>query len=104
MEELRNDSPLSIAGIAVRAIEDYHAGIKRLGDGTIEKLTLPKADVLKYLLEDGSWVCIRPSGTEPKCKFYFGVRKDTVEEAEAAIEVLVEVIMDLVDSLEIKRK
>jgi len=102
MEELRQDPPLSIAGVAVSAIEDYQAGTRRLGDGTIEKLTLPKADVLKFLLEDGSWVCVRPSGTEPKCKFYFGVRKDTAEEAEAAIEVLVEDILDRVDSIEFK--
>jgi len=100
MEELRQDPPLSIAGVAVSAIEDYQAGTRRLKNGTIENLTLPKADVLKFLLEDGSWVCVRPSGTEPKCKFYFGVRKDTAEEALAAIEVLVEDILDLVDSLE----
>ena len=104
MEELRQNPPLSIAGIAVSAIEDYKAGTRRLGDGTLEKLTLPKADVLKFLLEDGSWVCVRPSGTEPKCKFYFGVRKDTAEEAEMAIRVLVEDILDLIDSLEIKRE
>ncbi|WP_179392586.1 phospho-sugar mutase [Sporosarcina sp. JAI121] len=88
MEELRNNPPISITCVAVSAIEDYQAGTRRFGDGTIEKLTLPKADVLKFLLEDDSWVCVRPSGTEPKCKFYFGVRKDTAEEAEMSLRAL----------------
>ncbi|MCZ2257309.1 phospho-sugar mutase [Sporosarcina sp. G11-34] len=96
MKEFRNDPPSSIAGIAVTVIEDYKAGTMRLVDGASENLTLPKADVVKYILEDGSWVCIRPSGTEPKCKIYFGVRKDSADEAEVALNALVEDIMDRV--------
>ncbi len=94
MKELRNNPALSIAGVAVCAIEDYKAGTRRFGDGTIEKLTLPKANVLKFLLEDGSWVCVRPSGTEPKCKFYFGVRKGTADEAEMSLKALSKDVMN----------
>ncbi|CAM3229788.1 phospho-sugar mutase [Filibacter tadaridae] len=93
MKAFRNDPPKSIGGVAVRAIEDYQAGTRQLKDGAIEELVLPSADVVKFLLEDGSWVCVRPSGTEPKCKFYFGVRKDSAEEAGIAIGLLVEDMM-----------
>ena len=94
MKDFRNDPPISIAGVVVSAIEDYKAGTRRYKDGTVEKLTLPESDVVKFLLEDGSWVCVRPSGTEPKCKFYFGVRKDTAEEAEMSLSALSQDVMN----------
>lgn len=94
MKNLRNDSPLAIAGVVVSAIEDYKAGTRRFKNGTVEKLTFPEANVVKFLLEDGSWVCVRPSGTEPKCKFYFGVRKDTAEEAEMSLRALSQDVMN----------
>ena len=96
MAELRENPVQSIGGIAVAAIEDYKAGTRLLADGTTEQLTLPEADVIKYLLEDGSWTCVRPSGTEPKCKLYFGVRKESAEEAENALAALVEDMTKLV--------
>lgn len=94
MEQFRNNAPSSIAGIAVCAIEDYKTGLRKEAEGTSEPLSLPQADVVKYILADGSWVCARPSGTEPKCKFYFGVRKETAAEADRHLHVLVEEIMD----------
>ena len=96
MAELRQRPVQSIGGIAVAAIEDYKTGTRLLADGTTEKLALPEADVIKFLLEDGSWTCVRPSGTEPKCKLYFGVRKESAEEAESALAALVEDMTRLV--------
>ena len=93
MAEFRGNPLKSIAGIGVSSIEDYNSGTRQLADGTVENLTLPKADVVKYILEDGSWVCIRPSGTEPKCKVYFGVRKETNEEAKVALGALMDDVM-----------
>ncbi len=94
MEQFRNNAPSSIAGIGVSAVEDYASGLRTEDDGTSHPLSLPQADVVKYILADGSWICVRPSGTEPKCKFYFGVRKDTVVEADHQLSRLVEEIME----------
>lgn len=96
MADLRQNPVASIAGIAVTAIEDYKAGTRSLADGTVEEITLPEADVLKYFLADGSWVCVRPSGTEPKCKLYAGVRKDSREEADLGLATLLEEMTRLV--------
>lgn len=73
LENFRANVPLTLAGVEVVRVEDYLSGVAKLADGSIEVLKLPKENVLKYMLADGSWVAIRPSGTEPKCKFYFGV-------------------------------
>ena len=53
-----------------------------LQDGHKEEIHLPKSNVLKYQLEDGSWFCLRPSGTEPKIKFYFGVKDSSLQNSE----------------------
>lgn len=74
MADFREYPPTTIAGIEVSQVEDYLAG---------QVNGLPKADVVKFILADGSWICVRPSGTEPKCKFYIGVCH---EQAEAQIE------------------
>lgn len=88
LENLRQDAPESIAGIAVARNEDYLTGTATLVDGTTEEIALPKENVLKFILADGSWIAIRPSGTEPKCKFYFGVRGETAEAASEKLERL----------------
>lgn len=82
MENLRHHLPTNIAGVNVRCVEDYLTGKANYADGHIEDLTLPKENVLKLILEDESWVAIRPSGTEPKCKYYFGVVGETAEIAD----------------------
>lgn len=88
MEHFRNKRSTEIAGIKVIATEDYKVGFTYLANGEKQALSLPKTDVLKYRLKDGSWICIRPSGTEPKCKIYIGVRKDSETEAfEAMIDI-----------------
>lgn len=82
MSIFRDYAPCSIAGYSISTIEDYKKGMRFRKDGFTEWLSLPKEDVVKIFLEDGSWICIRPSGTEPICKFYFGVQKETASEAE----------------------
>ena len=67
MDNLRKDAPTEIGGVKVVKVEDY--GNSTCSDGTT--IQLPKSNVLKYYLEDGSWIAARPSGTEPKCKFYY---------------------------------
>ncbi len=75
MERYRNSPPLNLAGARVVRLKDYK--LKQeidLSDGTIKAINLPTSDVLQFYLEDGSKITIRPSGTEPKIKFYFGIR------------------------------
>ena len=81
LAEYRNNPLTEITGIKVVTVEDYLTSTATHHDGTTSVIKLPKENVLKYILEDGSWVAIRPSGTEPKCKFYIGVKTVTEEEA-----------------------
>ncbi|MBB6732302.1 phospho-sugar mutase [Cohnella zeiphila] len=89
MNDWRANPPAEVAGVKVTKVLDYEQGL----DG------LPKENVLKYLLADGSWFTLRPSGTEPKIKVYFAVRKDGLPAAEQAIAELVSAVMARVDSL-----
>lgn len=89
MNDWRTNPPSSVAGVAVSQVLDYKNGL----DG------LPKENVLKFLLADGSWFCLRPSGTEPKIKVYFAVRGNGLGEAEAALKRLVAAVMERVDAL-----
>lgn len=77
----------------VIAWENYHVGKRYLIDGTEEALTLPQSDVLKFYLADGSWFCIRPSGTEPKAKVYIAVVEATIEKATETLIALEAAIM-----------
>ena len=89
MAAFRDHPPKTVAGIKVLAIEDYKLQEKiDLETNSKEKLLLPSSNVLKYWLEDGSWFCLRPSGTEPKIKFYFGVEGNHQDEATKKLEQL----------------
>jgi phosphoglucomutase len=81
MRTLRANPPAELAGVKVVTVEDYESSV-RLSNGTQTAITLPKTDALKYILADGSWAAVRPSGTEPKCKFYFCAQGATMAEAE----------------------
>lgn len=88
MVELRGKAPEAFGGLSVEAVSDLLAGTRRARGGAVEKLALPPSDVLVYALEGGSRVIARPSGTEPKIKFYFDVREpaaagESPREAEA---------------------
>ena len=78
MMYFRKNPPSEVAGINIQAIEDYQSGWRINLKGKSEKrLSLPESNVLKYYLEDESWFCLRPSGTEPKIKFYYGVKGES---------------------------
>ena len=81
LNNYRINPPQAFAGIAVARVEDYLTSVATMRGGTTEVIQLPKENVLKFILEDGSWVTVRPSGTEPKCKFYIGVKQDSLERA-----------------------
>jgi phosphoglucomutase len=70
MEKLHENAPKRIEGYAVVRVEDYEKSIATNQDGSEEKLTLPKEEVVRLFFDDGSWIAVRPSGTEPKIKFY----------------------------------
>lgn len=88
MENFRQHLSSIIAGVHVLCVEDYLTSKAIFADGHTETLTLPTENVLKFILEDDSWIAVRPSGTEPKCKYYFGVVGETAAIAEKKLEVL----------------
>ncbi|WP_144569651.1 phospho-sugar mutase [Bacillus pseudomycoides] len=95
MASFRENPPREVAGLTVNSVEDYKASIiTSLIDGNKEEIHLPKSNVLKYQLADGSWFCLRPSGTEPKIKFYFGVKDDSLQNSEQKLLAIKEDIMN----------
>lgn len=96
LQRLRDQLPTEIADLAVQRVEDYLAGQATFADGQTESLTLPKENVLKFVLEDGTWIAVRPSGTEPKCKFYIGVVDETMEAAQQKLEAVKRAVVALV--------
>ena len=99
MEDFRDNPPVELAGRQVLVREDYASSERVLVNKdteTRESITLPKSNVLKYKLEGGAWFCIRPSGTEPKIKFYFGVREGSMEGSESVLEELKNGVMEKV--------
>ncbi|WP_077615176.1 phospho-sugar mutase [Caenibacillus caldisaponilyticus] len=94
MEDFRKHPPEAVGGVPVTVLEDYKVSERRdRAAGTVSAIALPKSNVLKYHLADGSWFCLRPSGTEPKIKFYFGVKADSADESKAKLERLKQEIM-----------
>lgn len=94
MESFRSHPPLHIGGIQITVIENYMTSVAtELPLGIKSSIELPKADVLKFKLEDDSWICIRPSGTEPKIKFYFGVKGETSEIAGNKLKKLKKLLL-----------
>ncbi|HEU7194199.1 phospho-sugar mutase [Streptococcus pneumoniae] len=85
MAKFRNNAPKEWNETAITVIEDFKAQTATVADGTVTNLTTPPSDVLKYTLADGSWIAVRPSGTEPKIKFYIAVVGETNEESQAKI-------------------
>jgi len=84
MRALRAHPPVELAGLAVVTVEDYYAG-SRISGGKKSAIGLPKTDAMKFILVDGSWVAARPSGTEPKCKFYFCAQGSSEQEAQSKL-------------------
>lgn len=100
LDQFRQNPPTQIAGIQVVVEEDYQSSKKHsLTSNSEELIELPKSNVLKYFLKDGTWVCLRPSGTEPKIKFYFGVQGKTMAESEAKLSAVIADFMGKIEAL-----
>ncbi|WP_180676472.1 phospho-sugar mutase [Leuconostoc citreum] len=93
ISKFRNEQPKTIGGVAVNRVQDFSTTTETSADGQQKTLPQPKANVLKYWLADGSWVAVRPSGTEPKLKFYIGVESDSQATSQAKIDVISEDLM-----------
>ncbi len=89
MTGARENTPSVLGGLKVIAVRDYKADTrKELATGEVTATGLPNSNVLYYELENNAWACIRPSGTEPKIKFYFGVKGESIEDSEKKLEIL----------------
>ena len=85
MAKFRNNAPKEWNGTAISVIEDFKEQTSTAADGSVTALTTPPSDVLKYTLADGSWIAVRPSGTEPKIKFYIAVVGESNEDSQSKI-------------------
>lgn len=98
MAYLRANTPIEFAGHRTIWKKDYKTKeFVNIATGETEESTLPVSDVLYYNLEDGAWLCVRPSGTEPKIKFYMGVRGISVKEAERKVEAMENAVDELLE-------
>ena len=85
MAKFRNNAPKEWNATTITVVEDFKAQTSTAADGTVTTLTTPPSDVLKYTLADGSWIAVRPSGTEPKIKFYIAVVGESNEDSQTKI-------------------
>ena len=100
LETLRADVPKEIGGYKVLKVRDYKKDtITDLADGKVTSTGLPASNVLYYELEDDAWVCVRPSGTEPKVKFYYGIKGTSLEEADAKSESLGKEVLAMIEKM-----
>ena len=89
MEEARKNPPEVLGGHKVLAVRDYETGIRiDMETKKTTKTGLPESNVLYYELSDQAWCCVRPSGTEPKIKYYFGVKGTSLSDADEKLEQL----------------
>ncbi|HBI1894664.1 TPA: phospho-sugar mutase [Enterococcus faecalis] len=95
MAKCREQAPTEFAGIQVAQTEDFKELTRTFADGQTEQLQTPPSDVLKYHLEDGSWIAIRPSGTEPKIKFYLATKATSSSEDSEKIAAFEAVVNEL---------
>ena len=85
MAKFRDNGPKEFNATTITVVEDFKAQTSTAADGTVTALTTPPSDVLKYTLADGSWIAVRPSGTEPKIKFYIAVVGESNEDSQTKI-------------------
>ena len=98
LANLRKDAPSQINGVKVVRSEDYKECTIKEGDTVTELTGFTKSDVLKYYLEDGSWIAVRPSGTEPKCKFYYCIKGNSKEDAHKKTVAYQQAMKELTNS------
>ncbi|MDU3119777.1 MAG: phospho-sugar mutase [Clostridium sp.] len=100
MENFRQEPPKTLGDYTVTAARDYKAGIiMDMASGAVRPTGLPSANVLYYEMNDGAWLCVRPSGTEPKIKFYYGVKGASMEDADASSEKMGAELTELVNKM-----
>lgn len=100
MNTLRADAPKKIGAYQVTAVRDYKKDtITDVATGEVRPTGLPSSNVLYYELTDDAWVCVRPSGTEPKVKFYFGIKGTSIADADAKAEAMKEAVNALVEKM-----
>lgn len=100
MNALREDTPAEIGGYQVLSARDYKKDtVKNMATGEVTSTGLPSSNVLYYDLSDDAWLCVRPSGTEPKIKFYYGVKGTSLEDAKAKSEALGRQVIDRVNAM-----
>lgn len=98
MNDLRTNVPEKLGDFKVKAVRDYEKGTRSIpGSAKQEALTLPCSNVLYFELENDGWCCARPSGTEPKIKFYMGVKGTSLEESKELVEKLQATMLSLVE-------
>ncbi|MBO6215025.1 MAG: phospho-sugar mutase [Lachnospiraceae bacterium] len=99
MEKLRGDTDMTrLGGFDIIALRDYKKDTRTLlSDGSVTSTGLPSSNVLYYELSDGAWCCVRPSGTEPKVKFYYGVKGSNASDAKAKLNELKEALLALAE-------
>ena len=89
MSDMRSNPKKTLGGFEVLAVRDYKEDTRKdLKTGEVTKTGLPASNVLYYELSDNAWCCVRPSGTEPKIKFYYGVKGTSLQDAEEKLEAL----------------
>jgi phosphoglucomutase len=98
MAALRENPPKDFAGEKVVAVRDYQSSIRTACDGTTEALTLPKSNVMYFELENKAWVCVRPSGTEPKIKLYVNAVSDNPEKTRQLLTAYADAAVKLLES------
>ena len=100
MNSLRQNPPAEFAGHKVVAVRDYKADtITDVATGAVKPTGLPNSNVLYYELTDDAWVCVRPSGTEPKVKLYYGVKGTSLADADEKSDIMGKAVLDMVDSM-----
>ena len=98
MNHFRNNKPSTILGFNVDVVEDYLLSVRYQG-GKEEKIDLPESNVLKFIMSDGSWFVLRPSGTEPKLKIYIGVLSDNLEDSRSKNESIKKEVTNIIDTI-----
>lgn len=89
MSDMRSNPKKTLGGFEVLAVRDYKEDTRKdLKTGEVTKTGLPASNVLYYELSDNAWCCVRPSGTEPRIKFYYGVKGTSLQDAEEKLEAL----------------
>lgn len=100
LETLRNNTPVKVGDYEVLKARDYEADtVKDLATGEVTATGLPKSNVLYYDLTDDAWLCVRPSGTEPKVKFYYGIKGTSLEDADAKSEALGKAVLEMIGNM-----